>query len=240
MKSTTLTALALTLLMFLLVLLAAFVFVFQGQLALRDDLAETEREIETLQQEQAQLQLEQSSLQATSTRMSAAQATSDAESLLLTSQLAESDLTVTAQANQLMELSMENEAVQATRQFYENTGPLVAIIEPRRSTVAAVGEEFTLLIVASDAAGVRAINISINDELIEDVPVTPGQSVIVRQPWTPDTAGPAIITVTAVNENGQTSQPAALTIQVQNPQPADTPTATATTEPTPIPTAENT
>lgn len=240
MKPTTLTALALTLLMFLLVLLAAFFFVFQGQIALRDDLAGTELEIESLQQEQAQLQLEQSSLQATSTRMSAAQATSDAESLSLTTQLAETDLTVTAQAAHLLEVWTEKERAEATRQFYENTGPLVTIIEPQPSTIVTLGEDVTLLIVASDAAGVSAINISIDDELIDDVPLAPGQNVTVRLPWIPDAVGPAIITVTAVNDNGTTSQPAAITIQVRGPSPTTTQTPTPTTEPTPTPTAENT
>ncbi|MFN2206274.1 MAG: hypothetical protein ACK2UT_10200 [Candidatus Promineifilaceae bacterium] len=229
MKSTTLAALALTLLMFLLVLLAAFVFVFQGQLALRDDLAGSQSEIETLRQDQAQLQLEQSSLQATATRLSAARATSDAESLSLTTQLAETDLTVTAQAAESAELLEDKESAQATRQFYEDTGPLVAIIEPRPSFNGIVGEEITLLIVASDAVGVRAINISINDELIDDVPLTPEKSVVVSQLWTPDAPGPAIITVTAVNEQGKTSQPAAITIQVQNPSPTATVTAAETT-----------
>ena len=240
MKSTSLTALALTLLMLLLVLLAAFFFVFQGQLALRNDLEGTEREVESLQQEQAQLQLEQSSLQATSTMVHSAQATSAAESLSLTTQLADTDLTVTAQAAQSLQLSQEKEIAQATRQFYENTGPLVTIIEPQPSTIVTVGEDITLVVVASDAVGVGSLNISIDDELIDDVSLTPGQNVVVRQPWTPGAAGPAIITITAVNDNGKTSQPAAITIQVHNPTPTSTPTSTPTAEPTPEPTAENT
>jgi hypothetical protein len=239
MKSTTLAALALTLLMFLLVLLAAFVFVFQGQLALRDDLAGTQSEIEVLQQDQAQLQLEQSSLQATATRLWAARATSDAESLSLTTQLAETDLTVTAQAAQSAELLEEKDSAQATRQFYEDMGPLVTIIEPRPSYNGVMGEPITLLVVASDAVGVRAINISINDELFDDIPLTPGQNVVVSQSWTPDAPGPAIITATAVNEHGKTSQPAAITIQVQNLPPTATVTATATIEVTAEATAEN-
>ncbi len=238
MKPTTLTALVLTLFMFLLVLLAAFFFVFQGQITLRDNLASTESEIESLQQEQAQLQLEHSSLQATSTKVDSAQATSAAESLSLTTQLAETDLTVTAQAARSLELSNEIDVVAATRQFYEETGPLVTIIDPQTSMPVNVGDEITFLIVASDPVGVRSINITINN-LFEDVPMSPGQNVIARYPWTPEAPGPAIITVTAVNDNGITSQPAAITIQVQSLSATSTPTSTPTPEPTPEPTAEN-
>ena len=88
MKPTTLTALALTLLMFLLVLLAAFFFVFQGQVSLRNDLAEEQKKVDTIQEEQATLKLNHSILQEEATRMFYEGATAASESVVLTEQLA--------------------------------------------------------------------------------------------------------------------------------------------------------
>ncbi len=230
MKSTTLTALSLTLLMFLLVLLAAFFFVFQGQLALRDDVAGAASEVESLQQEQAQLQLERSSLQATATKMYTVQATSASENVELTTQLADTDRKVATLEAQSKERLLDLDLAEATRDFHESTGPLVTVVEPFPPE-SIVGEETELVIVASDVVGVKSVTISVDDRLI-DVQVTPGQSVTVRQTWIPDTAGQAIITISAVNSNNVTSQPAVLTVQVQSPSVTATPVSTLTPQPT--------
>ncbi len=240
MKSTTtLTALALTLLMFLLVLLAAFVFTFQRQISFRDELGRTEQGYEALQQEQAELELEHASLRATATIVSSLQATADVESIELRAELVEADRQVGTLAAQLEVGEQDLQASEATRSFYDASGPLVTIVEPQAGQ-AITGEEITLVFVASDVVGIRSVTISIDDQLF-DVEVTPGQSVTVRQPWLPESTGPAIITVTAINNSNVTSQPAAMTVEVVNPPatstPSPTPTATAT--PSPEPTGES-
>jgi hypothetical protein len=233
MKSTTQSALVLTLFMFLLVLLAAFFFVFQGQLALRDNLADANQEVDALLQDQAKLELERSALAATSTQMHSVQATSAAENVELSTQLAEDDLTVTAMATRSLGLAQERDAAQATRDLYESTGPAVKIIELQPFNTATVGEQLAMVIVASDVVDVKSVTMSIDDKLIDLPPVSPEKNVAVRYTWVPESAGQTIITVSAVNSNNITSRSEQTTVQVQNPTPTATPTSTATATPTP-------
>jgi hypothetical protein len=238
MRPTTLTALSLTLLMLLLVLLASFFFVFQGQLALRDELVESNDTIDTLEADRARLEIDQSELQATATMLHAAHATAVFEGVELSQQLAETDLQVTQAAQEIVTVEAERDIASATLAWYEATGPLVTIIEPQRFSRAVAGDEMIIVVVASDVVDVTTVTISIDNELLELSPVTPGQQVTVRQPWTPPEAGQAIITVTAVNSNNVTSQPDAVTVSIIEPTalPTSTVTATATLTPEPSPT----
>lgn len=237
MRSTTLTALALTLLMLLLVLLAAFVFVFQGQLTLRDDLLESSQTVDAVEAERAKLELQQFELLATATRLSAVQATSASESVELSKQLAAADLEGTRLAEEQAMTAQERDAIRATRDGYESSGPVVTIVEPRPPATATAGEELTVVVVASDVVDIRSVTLSINNELIDSPPISPARSIVLRHTWTPEEAGQAIITVTAVNNNNVTSQPAAITVPVLNPTASATIPAspTATTEATATP-----
>ena len=237
MRPTTLTALALTLLMLLLVLLAAFFFVFQGQLTLRDELANSSETVDALEADRARLEIEQSKLQATATSIYAAHATVSSEGVALSEQLADTDLQVTRLSQQNATAEAEREVTAATRESYESTGPLVTIVEPQLGSSAIAGNELTLVIVATDVDEVTTVTISIDNELLEIPPIVPSDKVVVRQAWTPEEAGQSIITVTAINSREVTSQPAALTLSIGSPtaQPTETATATATAPPTLVP-----
>lgn len=236
MKPTTLTALALTLLMFLLVLLAAFFFVFQGQVSLRNDLAEEQKKVDTIQEEQATLKLNHSILQEEATRMFYERATAASESVVLTEQLANTDrqlATVEAESDLLSEA--RDQALEE-RDFYETIGPLVKIIEPQSFTEVSLGEEVSIVIIASDVVGVNSIIVSIDNQLLDSPPVTPDQVITMEQKWIPESGGQKRITVRAVNNNNVTSRQSAESIVfVRTPTPESTPTATATSTPTPEP-----
>ena len=223
--------------MLLLVLLAAFFFVFQGQMNLRDNLADSTLENETLRQEQAQLEIEHSALQATSTAAQSVQTTTEAEREELRTELVATDRMVATLEAQADAIVQERDSAKATMAAYETVGPLVEIVNPQASTVATVGEDLTLVIVAGDLVGVRSVNISIGDRLL-DSEVVPGQVVTVRESWTPTAAGQAIITVSAVNENGVTSHPEVVTVVVQEAPATSTPVPSPTSPPTVAPTPQ--
>lgn len=234
MKPTTLTALALTLLMFLLILLAAFFFVFQGQIVLRNDLAAEKQTVDAIKQEQATLKLDHSTLREEATRMFLTKATAVSESVVLTEQLANTDRQLATVEAQSELLSQARDQAVEERDFYESIGPLVKIIEPQPFTEATVGEELTVLIVASDVVGVNSVIISIDNQLLDTPPVTPDQVVTMQQKWIPEEGGQKRITVRAVNNNNVTSRQSAESIVfVQTATPESTPTATATPIPTP-------
>lgn len=232
MKATTLTAIALTLLMLLLVLLAAFVFLFQGQLALRDGLSAAEDTIQSLEQEEARLRIEGAAAEATHAAAETMRATTEAGLAALESQLVQSAQQAELREAQLADVNRELEAASATQAFYETSGPLVTIIEPERQARARVGDPVNLLIVASDPVGVKAVIISVDQELL-DTAVTPQPNVIVEQVWVPSSAGPAIISVSAVNNSGVTSKSRITTLLVSSatPEPSATPLPTATPTP---------
>jgi hypothetical protein len=237
MKPTTLTALALTLLMFLMVLLAAFVFVFQGQISLRRDLAEQKQTIDTIKKEQATLELNHSALQEEATRMFFERATASSESVVLTEQLANSDEQLATVEAESELLSQARDQAVEERDFYQMMGPLVKIIDPQPFTEVNVGDEVTIVIIASDVVGVNAIIISIDDQLLDTPPITPDQVVTMEQTWVPESSGQKRITVRAVNNNNITSrQSAEAILLVRTPTPQSTPTATSTITSTPEPT----
>jgi hypothetical protein len=236
MKPTTLTALALTLLMFLMVLLAAFVFVFQGQVTLRRNLAVEKQTVDEIKQEQATLKLNHSALQEEATRMYFERATAASDSVVLTEQLANTDEQLATLEAESALLSQARDEALEERDFYKSLGPLVKIIEPQPFTEVNVGEELTIVIVASDIVGVEAITISINNRLLDTPPIIADQVVTMDQKWIPESAGQKRITVRAVNNDNVTSRQSAESIVlVRTPTPQNTPTVSATLAATPEP-----
>lgn len=225
MKASTLTAVALTLFMLLLVFAAAFIFLFQGQLALRDNVVEAEATLESLQQNEARLRIEAAAAQETVTASEQLRATSAANEALLESQLVQSEQERDLLQTQLDDTTAELQSARATTEFYMESGPQITLIEPQATSQAVAGQPVPLLIVASDPAGVKTVTVSVGRELL-DTPVTPQPSVIVAQEWVPERAGTAILSISAVNDNGVTSKTSITTILVSEPTAVATPTAT--------------
>jgi hypothetical protein len=232
MKSSAPSAIALTLFMFFLVILAAFFFLLNGYV--RQQGAEQEQQILSAQStatEQAlqyhELELTMSAVEGTRSALEAVQATSAAELVAVGSQLTNSDQTATAVASQSGDIAATQESLEATATFYENSLPSVVIVEPQDGSEIVRGEPLTLVIVASDPAGVRSINVNVGAELLESPAFEEGPSVVIRPVWEPQDEGDFAVTVTAINNLDVIGPNDQITVRVIAP-PTETPAPTIT------------
>ncbi len=236
MKSSATTAITLTLLMFLLVLAAAVFFLFQGQQHLKGDLQDGYDNVRNLEKQQAQIELSSSAAQATLDTLELSGTSTASENVGLTEQLANSDqLNATLEAQET-HLSSDLENANATMESFESRAPLVTVVGPQADAIVTVGQPVELVIVASDHAGVDSILFNIGSDLLGGPVEDAGVTAIKRHTWTPTAEGPVIISITATNVNGITSEPYTVALTVIA---ATTSTPEPTAEPTPSPTPEN-
>lgn len=220
----------------MLVSLAAFFFAYLGQVALRSRLAEADDAYSVLNTEHARVLLDQSALQDAATITFGAKMTAESESANLESQLVEAGLQATRLHTQAQAIQETRAAVEKTKEAYESAGPLVTIVEPQPSAAIRVGDEVTLVIVASDLVGIKQVSITIGEDEFYTIPVSPEQTMPLLYPWTPKQARAERITVQAVNHSDVTGRPVDVLIDVQGLPATSTPTATPTPTPTATPT----
>lgn len=214
MKATSLTAISLALIMLLLVMVAAFVFLFQGRTQLveqRNDLATREAELAGVVSEtQADLAVTLS----TRTALEAVAATAEADNVLLEGQLVESQQELDALAKQLDEVSQTISALEAEKEQVLSQPPQIAVLAPPNGASFVVNTPLDVVVVASDAVGITAVNININEAAWQTYDVDDLPLFTVTEIFTPTATGEYEIQTMAVNVNGRSSNVATTSFTV--------------------------
>lgn len=234
MKSSAFIAISLALIMLLLVFSAAIFFLFQGRQELEGALQSSNEEIRTLGQQQAVLELEKSAAQSTVESLEVLQATASLENMDLNEQLVNTDQIRATLEVKSAQLTSDLENANETIDAYKSQAPIVNVVEPQAGATFTVGQPVNLVIVASDIAGIKAVDFSIGTELLGGPVEGVQQSVTVREVWVPQTEGSFTLAVTAVNNNGILNEPFSTDFTVI-PVATSTPEPSATPEPTPVP-----
>lgn len=227
MKSSVPIAISLTLLMLLLVLSAAFVFLFQGQMALHNELAETEQ---TLQNMAAQSQLEIDAAYSTQTVAADALATFVSSNVTMEAQLVNSQQKENDYDTQIATLSANIATAEIAIKQLEAQEPIIHIIKPKPNSTFQVGEQVEIIVSVSDIKGVKKVSIEVGPDSFEDIADPAQQSILAEHIWSAVGDGPTILTVKAENEIS-VSEPVSIPLLIIAPTLTPTPTATATEEP---------
>jgi hypothetical protein len=226
MRSTSSTAVILTLFMLLLVLGAGFVFMFQGRQALTGQRDELATSVVNLQGELEENSLAFQSVEATRLATGEKLATAVAEKVLLEGQLVESDqqidtLTATVDALTMAVATAIGPLPTATATLKPTAGPppQVEIVFPITSTAVTVDTPLQIIFFATDPAGLIDITLTINDETFQSYEPEEATAFTARETWIPEEVGKLEISVSAVNVNGQASNPTTLILNVTAVQP---------------------
>jgi len=218
MKRSGLIGLSLTLIMLLLVLGAAFVFLFQGRQVLERQVDSLGTESATLRQELAQMESTLAVSEATRLAAGDALATAESAAVLLEGQLVASQQEADALATRVTELTAGSEDGTDNRPEPTATAtpgpPQVAIVAPAAGAVLAAGATVNIVVAAADAAGITAVNLTIDDEAFRNYSVDEALLFTVSEIWTP--AGPGAFTLgaIAVNSHGLASETITTTITI--------------------------
>jgi PKD repeat protein len=215
MKSTGLVGLALTLFMLLLVLGAAFLFLFQGRQGLRQRADTLSAEVEMLEQEVAETEADLIASESTRVAMAAELATAEANSVILEGELVESQQRTEELASELEEASSALTQLKLGNQQNLEQPPYVAIVSPEDSAVSAPGEPVEFIVVAIDAAGITAVNLTVNGET-ESYSVDDELIFTAKKSWTPPGAGSYTASAMAINSNGFASEATTITIEISD------------------------
>jgi hypothetical protein len=145
---------------------------------------------------------------------------------LVASQQEVDSLTATVEA-----LDRQLEETQASlaelEEAAENRPPMASIVEPRDGATLQTGQSVTIVVVASDPAGLERVQITV-DGRIHGTYTLNGQTLYTRTTsWlAPNEEGPHTIGLSAVNANGLANSETTITVTV-----AGVPTATPTVSP---------
>ena len=225
MKSSAFIAISLALIMLLLVFSAMIFFLLQEKQDLEEVLQSSSENIRTLGQKQAELELDKSAAQSTVESLERLQATASLENMDLNEQLVNTDQIKATLEVKSAQLTSDLDNANATVDAYESQAPIVNVVEPQAGATITVGQPVNLVIVASDNAGIKAVDFSIGTEFFGGPVEEVQQSVTVREVWVPQTEGSFTLAVTAVNNHGILNEPFSTDFTV-------IPVATSTPEPT--------
>ncbi|NKQ35479.1 MAG: hypothetical protein HF973_07670 [Chloroflexi bacterium] len=217
MKSTSQTAIILALIMLLLVLAAAFVFVFQGRSQLVNQRNELATRTAVLENSSSETQADLSVTLATRTALEAAVATAEADNVLLEGQLVESQQEVDGLTAQLDEVSQTISALEAEKEKVLSRPPQIAVLSPANGSSFIVDTPVEVVVAASDALGITAVNININEAAWQTYDVNDLPLFTVTEIFTPTAVGEYEIQTIAVNVNGRSSSVATASFTVEEP-----------------------
>ncbi|HIP70403.1 MAG TPA: hypothetical protein EYH05_03295, partial [Anaerolineae bacterium] len=215
MKSTSQTAIILALIMLLLVMAAAFVFVFQGRSQLVNQRNELATRTAELENSSSETQADLSVTLATRTALEAAVATAEADNVLLEGQLVESQQELDGLTAQLDEVSQTISALEAEKEQVLSRPPQIAVLSPANGSSFIVDTPVEVVVAASDALGITAVNININEAAWQTYDVDDLPLFTVTEIFTPTAAGEYEIQTMAVNVNGRSSSVATATFTVE-------------------------
>jgi hypothetical protein len=230
MRSTSFAAVILTLFMLLLVLGAAFIFLFQGRQTLAVQRAELATSVVSLEAEVEANSLAIQRVEATRLATGEELATAVAEKVLLEGQLVASDqqidtLTATVEALTTIIATVDGPLPTPMPTVKPTAGPppQVEIVFPITGTAVTVGTPLQIVFFADDPAGLTTITLTINDEIFQTYEPEGLTAYTARETWLPEEAGILEISLSAVNVNGQASNPTtlALIITAAQPEPAN-------------------
>lgn len=233
MRSFRTSAIILTQFMLLLVAAAAFVFLLQGDLRLRDQILETQREADRLRQAQAQTELLLGAAEATRDASFAALATAENNVLLLDGQLVQSAQELNDMETRVAELEAQLSTAEADftalQESAQNQPPVVAIVNPQEGETLQAGQSVGITVVASDSNGLEQLQILIDGDVHVSYTDIGGEMLYTRTTsWTvPGEPGEYTIAAEAINSN-ENSNETTITVVV-----AAAATATPTVAPTP-------
>ncbi len=228
------TGLTLTLLMLLLVAGAAFLFLYQGRQA-----SENEAATRTAEQTQMLLQTGSDLAAAEATRDVTLElvATVEADTFLLEADLVASQQELEQLADDLETqteaLAEANEQIETQNSEIESTNsalalvtieqeavaeepPHVQISAPENGALIALDETVSIIVAATDAKGLTAVNLTLNDDPLESHTLTDEQLFSTQLDWTPSEMGEYTIAAMAINSNGIASTPVTVTITVED------------------------
>ncbi|MCL4870310.1 MAG: hypothetical protein KJ063_15200 [Anaerolineae bacterium] len=132
------------------------------------------------------------------------------EARITTLQQQEATLTV-----RLQEARAETGRLQTEQDRLRQTPPYINFIAPPTGAAYQPGDDVTVVLSASDAYGLVALNVTINNSTwISESYAEPRQLVTLYQVWQPESEGTYTLGVTAINLNGTSSQPITHTINV--------------------------
>ena len=211
----------LTLFMLLLVLGAAFFFLFQGRQVLEDKTAVLSEQVNTLENDGTRIAAEKATVEGVRDQTMHSFATVAAEKTNL-----ESDLAIAEQEKSGLQADVDTLTADLTKaeatvtaqaidkQALDALPPEVAILSPVEGVAINVNEAVDLVVVATDAKGVTAVNLTIGDETSRSYPADDQTMMTVQDSWMPSISGPVIISAMAINTRGSASTPITVTIQV--------------------------
>jgi len=218
MKRSGLTALSLTLLMLLLVLGAAFVFLYQGRPVLEQRVDALATESAALRQDLAQA--ETTVMVSEATRLAAGEvlATAESDAVLLEGQLVASQQEADTLGTRVAELATGAEGNTTDGPEPAATAtpgpPQVAIIAPDDGAVLAADAAVNIIVAAADAAGITAVNLTIDDEPFRSHSVDEALLFTVSENWIPPGTGAFTLGAIAVNSHGLASETITTTITI--------------------------
>ncbi|HFE67336.1 MAG TPA: hypothetical protein ENJ93_08740 [Chloroflexi bacterium] len=217
MKSTSQTAIILALIMLLLVMAAAFVFVFQGRNQLVNQRNELSTRAAVLEESFSQTQADLNHSLSTRAALEAAAATAEADNVLLEGQLVESQQELDGLTAQLDEVSQTISALEAEKEQVLSQPPQIAVLAPANGSAFVVDTPVEIVVAASDALGITAVNININEAAWQTYDVADLPLFTVTEIFTPTAVGNYEIQTMAVNVNGRSSSVATASFTVEEP-----------------------
>ncbi len=200
--------------MLLLVLAAAFLFLFQGrgQLVKQRDEQATRAAVweESFSQTQADLNHSLSTRAALETAV----ATAEASNVLLEGQLVASQQEIDGLKAQLNEITQTVSTLEAEKEQVLSRPPQIALLSPANGSTLVVETPVAITVVASDAAGITAVNVNINQAAWQTYDVDDQPLFTATEIFTPTAAGNYEIQAMAVNVNGRSSNIATASFRV--------------------------
>jgi hypothetical protein len=220
MKSFTTSALILILLALLLVLVGGFVFLFQAEVRLRDQVRDATAEVAALQRAQATAAAQMGDAVATRDAAVAAVATAETSAVLLEGQLVDSQQDAAMMAAEIDTLSADLATVQADLaklQAATPAPPQAQILSPEEGDTVPVGDDVTIVVIASDADGLASITVTVDDDELSTFSLSGELLATRRATWeTPTTEGRHTITVWAESIGGVTGEPVEIDVSVSD------------------------
>ena len=200
--------------MLLLVLAAAFLFLFQGrgQLVKQRDEQATRAAVweESFSQTQADLNHSLSTRAALETAV----ATAEASNVLLEGQLVASQQEIDGLKAQLNEINQTVSTLEAEKEQVLARPPQIALLSPADGSTLVVETPVAITVVASDATGITAVNVNINQAAWQTYDVDDQPLFTATEIFTPTAAGNYEIQAMAVNVNGRSSNIATASFRV--------------------------
>lgn len=201
--------------MLLLVLGAAFVFLFQGRQVLEREVDSLSSESATRQQELAQMEAALAVSEATRQVAVETLATAESATVLLEGQLVASQQEADTLSTRVAELTGGSGDSRPEPTATATPGPpQVAIVAPEDGTTLTVGAVVNIVLAAADAAGITAVNLTIDDEAFRSYTVEEALLFTASENWTPGAPGTYVVGAIAVNRHGLASETITTTITV--------------------------